>query len=286
MDDFQQDRRGFNLYIAASLLVHGLLLLLVWKMPVEKARPAAPPPLPVYIVQESPPEPSPRVAPPPSVVRPPKPPPAETKPTPKPPQETPRPLRPLPDLPVTDELTDRPPATTEKPTGPSGSGTSKAEVEKSGEDIGDESKDGMEPASRKGKQPKVALYDPGVVGRVVGPAIPYGDVPEITLDTAEFKHLSYMYKLRDQIESIWVYPAAAVRRGLTGDLYIRFVILSDGSLGDVRLIRTSGYPELDEAAIQAVREAAPFLPLPKKWEVDTLAIKGHFFYSLSGYYLR
>ncbi len=134
-----------------------------------------------------------------------------------------------------------------------------------------------------GSQPSgesIALYDPSIVNW--SSISKKQTIPEITLDTAEFKQLGYLYKLKDRIEQAWQYPLSAMRLGMTGDLYIRFVIQKDGSLREVKLLRTSGNPVLDEAALQAVKDAAPFLPLPKHWKADQFAIKGHFVYSLSG----
>ena len=130
----------------------------------------------------------------------------------------------------------------------------------------------------------VVLYDPSIVN---WPSVSKKQtLPEITLDTAEFKQLGYLYKLKDRIEHAWNYPSSAMRLGMTGDLYIRFVIQEDGSLKEVRLLRTSGNPTLDEAALQAIKEAAPFLPLPKQWKTDQFAIKGHFVYTLNGYQMK
>jgi len=130
----------------------------------------------------------------------------------------------------------------------------------------------------------VALYDPSIVqwAAISKKTRP----PAITLDTAEFKQLGYMYKLKSRIEQAWQYPVSAMRLGMTGDLYIQFVIQEDGSLKEVRLLRTSGNPILDEAALQAIKDAAPFLPLPKQWKVEQFAIKGRFVYTLNGQHIR
>jgi protein TonB len=100
----------------------------------------------------------------------------------------------------------------------------------------------------------------------------------LTFDNSEFRHRGYMRMLRARIESIWQYPKEAARMGLSGDLYMRFTIKKDGQLGEVELIRTSGFKELDEAAIKAVKKAGPFWPLPDDWDKDDLEIKGHFIY--------
>jgi TonB family protein len=106
-----------------------------------------------------------------------------------------------------------------------------------------------------------------------------------TFDVKEFRYRGYMRMLRQKIESIWEYPREMARRGISGDLYIRFLIMRDGSLGEVILIRTSGHRELDEAAIMALRKAEPFWPLPDDWEQEGLEIKGHFIYLLGSTFI-
>lgn len=108
----------------------------------------------------------------------------------------------------------------------------------------------------------------------------------ITFDAGEFKYESYMMKLKSRIEGIWRYPQDAARRGLNGDLYIRFTIKKNGRLGDVELVRTSGHRSLDNAAMQALKEGEPYWPLPDEWGKDTLTITGHFVYSMYGTYIR
>ena len=47
---------------------------------------------------------------------------------------------------------------------------------------------------------------------------------------------------------------------LEGELTMLVSILRDGSLADVKILRSSGQPRLDEAALATVRQAAPFQP--------------------------
>ena len=108
----------------------------------------------------------------------------------------------------------------------------------------------------------------------------------ITFDTKEFRHHTYMARLKDKIEGIWTYPADAAMRGIHGDLKIRFTIKKDGMLGDVELVRTSGHRSLDEAAIRALKDAEPFWPLPDEWNKDAIIIDGYFIYSIYGIYIR
>ncbi len=95
-----------------------------------------------------------------------------------------------------------------------------------------------------------------------------------------------MNKLKDKIESIWHYPRDAASRGIQGDLKIRFTIMKNGKLDDVEVIRTSGYRDLDEAAVQALKDGTPYWPLPDDWGRDSLTITGHFVYTLYGAYIR
>ena len=39
----------------------------------------------------------------------------------------------------------------------------------------------------------------------------------ITFDTSDYKYAGYMRKLKEKIESIWVYPPEAQAKGLYGD---------------------------------------------------------------------
>ena len=55
------------------------------------------------------------------------------------------------------------------------------------------------------------------------------------------------------------YPDGARRRGEQGDVVLEIRVEEDGSVGDVKVVAPSGFGELDEAAVRAVR-AARFTP--------------------------
>jgi protein TonB len=111
------------------------------------------------------------------------------------------------------------------------------------------------------------------------------ETKELTFDVPEFHHRGYMKMLKEKIERIWKYPRTAAMHKISGDLYIRFSIMKDGSVGEVKLLRTSGHKELDEAAMKAIKDAEPYWPLPDDWEQDDLTIKGHFIYIIGGLYM-
>ena len=107
----------------------------------------------------------------------------------------------------------------------------------------------------------------------------------ITFDSNEFKYYGYMQRLREKIESVWRYPPDAAARGIYGDLHVQFTIKKNGELGAVQLVRTSGYKNLDDAAIKALRDAGPYWPLDNIG-TESLTITGHFIYVNGAYYIR
>ena len=105
------------------------------------------------------------------------------------------------------------------------------------------------------------------------------DGEAISLDTKETRYASYFARIKRQIELVWDYPDEAERKGITGQLTLRFQISRDGNLMNVRLINGSGYNILDEAALQAVKSAAPYYPFPVTIDRETLPILANFIYS-------
>lgn len=65
-------------------------------------------------------------------------------------------------------------------------------------------------------------------------------------------------EIRHKILRAKRYPRLAREAGMEGVAGLLFEIGSDGSLRDVRLVSSSGYPSLDEEALATVRRAAPF----------------------------
>lgn len=136
---------------------------------------------------------------------------------------------------------------------------------------------------------RAKLFDPGVIGDSAGKegaGAKKKKNDSITFDTSDYKYVGYMRKLKEKIESIWVYPPEAKARGLYGDLKIRFTIKKDGKLGAVELERTSGYKMLDDAAMKALKDGEPYWPVPEEWGMDSYTILGHFVYTIYGYQLR
>ncbi|WP_331371917.1 energy transducer TonB family protein [Sinorhizobium chiapasense] len=73
---------------------------------------------------------------------------------------------------------------------------------------------------------------------------------------------NYKGKVRRKLSRTRRYPAEAKRQGLRGVAHVRFTVTSNGGLASVSLAKSAGSPILDEAALDAVRRAAPFPAIP------------------------
>jgi protein TonB len=144
-------------------------------------------------------------------------------------------------------------------------------------------------SDKPGYLDRAKLFDKGVIGESARKEVPGAQKrrdDSITFDTSDYRYAGYMRKLKEKIESIWVYPPEEAAQRHEGDLKIRFSILKNGKLGEVELVRTSGNPRLDNAAIKALRDGEPYWPVPAEWGMESYTILGHFVYSIYGYSLR
>ena len=93
----------------------------------------------------------------------------------------------------------------------------------------------------------------------------------ISARTQEFKYASYMNDWVSKVERIGNlnYPDEARRQSLTGSLMLQVAVNQDGTVRNIRLLRSSGYKVLDDAAIRIVQLAAPFAALPPEISKDT-----------------
>jgi TonB family protein len=130
------------------------------------------------------------------------------------------------------------------------------------------------------------LFDRDILRMIAQTEKPPAHKEGITFDTEEYRYRKYLQRLKETIESIWIYPREAAEKGIFGDLFVRFVIKKDGRLGEVKVVRTSGHSVLDSAAVKALRDAEPFWPLPEEWGGDALTITGHFIYTVYGMEIR
>jgi len=112
----------------------------------------------------------------------------------------------------------------------------------------------------------------------------------VSARTQEFKYANYMTEWVRKVERVGNlnYPDEARRAGISGKLMLDVSLNADGTVRDIKIMRSSGYPVLDEAAIRIVNLASPYLPFPpeivkevdilhitRTWEFSTNKMTGH-----------
>ncbi|MDC7807705.1 energy transducer TonB [Luteimonas sp BLCC-B24] len=97
----------------------------------------------------------------------------------------------------------------------------------------------------------------------------------VSASTQEYAYAAYLRQWVDRVERVGNlnYPDEARRRQLAGELVISVAIRRDGSVERADIIRSSGTPLLDDAALNIARLAEPYPPLPVTEEnVDVLHV--------------
>ncbi len=98
----------------------------------------------------------------------------------------------------------------------------------------------------------------------------------ISANTREYEFAAYMQAWVAKVERVGNlnYPEEIRRLKLTGDLLMTVGINVDGSVESIDIQRSSGKPQLDQAATRIVRLAGPYSPLPENINasVDVLHI--------------
>jgi protein TonB len=89
----------------------------------------------------------------------------------------------------------------------------------------------------------------------------------VTANTRESSVAVYLDAWRRKVERIGTlnYPMDVIRRGrMSGNPVLEVQLLADGSLGQAVVRRSSGFPELDQAAVAILKLAAPYDPFPPR----------------------
>jgi protein TonB len=83
---------------------------------------------------------------------------------------------------------------------------------------------------------------------------------------------SYLATARRRIEKAMRYPREARRKGYEGKMIVSFQIDRRGEVGEIRLVQSCGYPDLDEEGMATLRRASPF-PSPLLIEKEKLVLE-------------
>ncbi|MGB6065938.1 MAG: energy transducer TonB [Desulfomonilaceae bacterium] len=143
------------------------------------------------------------------------------------------------------------------------------------------------PLSRSPKRVNVDLRPtPADIRRGLSPPggspefFPEGDANEAVVDinTRDDRFFSYLIQLKRKIQAVWTYPSAAAHAGIGGSLTLEFSIARTGQLLGVNLLDSSGHTVLDESAMKAIKNAAPYYPFPPRLHAKRLRIRANFIY--------
>ncbi len=110
------------------------------------------------------------------------------------------------------------------------------------------------PGGAAGVGTGVAGVGPGAFGNGKGP----GD--------------DYLDRLRRHLSRFKRYPAEAVKRKQQGTVLVTFVLARDGTVLEAQIQRSSGFPLLDQAALDMLHNASPVPALPASFTGDRARI--------------
>lgn len=102
----------------------------------------------------------------------------------------------------------------------------------------------------------------------------------VELASLDRKYTPYLQKIKEKIETIWIYPQSALEREEEGTTVVKFSISKSGYLTANDIISSSGSQFLDEGALDVIRAAAPYDPFPREFDLAQLNIIARFQYKL------
>ena len=95
-----------------------------------------------------------------------------------------------------------------------------------------------------------------VPGLDISDGVANGRVHEVPVEFLNAKDYFEMLNLR--VYSFKKYPESARLSHIEGRVKIQFVLLADGTLKDIKIMKSSRHKQLDDAALDAVKKASPF----------------------------
>lgn len=84
---------------------------------------------------------------------------------------------------------------------------------------------------------------------------------------------AYLSIVRASVERQRHYPLLARRRRIEGTAVISFGVARSGSVGELKVLKSSGHEALDQAAVDAVRGAGRFPPIPPDLGLERVTLE-------------
>lgn len=108
-----------------------------------------------------------------------------------------------------------------------------------------------------------------------------GGEDSVSMEYVKMRYQSYFAKFARRLYQVWVYPEAAGMRGEQGTVQASFIVSRDGSISSIRILRSSGYPDLDNEVMVALKKMYG-VPLPDNYDLSTLNVNAYFRYYIGG----
>jgi protein TonB len=86
----------------------------------------------------------------------------------------------------------------------------------------------------------------------------------------------YVAAVRNRISTNWLLSTVSPSIVTAPRVYITFSILRDGTITDVEIARSSGFPEVDRSALRAVLASNPLGPLPNDYAGSKVSVEFYF----------
>ncbi|MGD9808474.1 MAG: TonB family protein [Deferribacterales bacterium] len=272
-------RNKFVWFILISVLLHLLILSLLDIQPEKKEEKK---PITVSVIPKERPEPTPA---------------PEPQPAPKPEAQPQRPPEPMRDIPLNEDLDtdldqmapvpehaapEQKQAKGEEPAPEPKSAPDKSDLQEVPNDNAPVELPEITPWEDRlaDKQLDGILNPDEIINKYAsGGGTPKGE-DHVSMQYVKVKYQSYFYKFSRRLYQVWIYPRAAAVRGEQGTVRISFQIARDGMISGINIIRSSGYPDLDREAVEALRKTAG-VPLPDSYELNFLRVDAYFQYILN-----
>ena len=98
------------------------------------------------------------------------------------------------------------------------------------------------------------------------------DGEPVPLDTPDPRYADYFEILRKKIRAKWLIPTDVWQEGRARNSMVIMTLAKDGRLAGIALRYASGAPGFDQAALTAIKLAAPFPPVPDSLSKGRLPI--------------
>ena len=88
------------------------------------------------------------------------------------------------------------------------------------------------------------------------------DGESLAQSTFRRRYNLYLSEVKRKIDPLWELPHEIAIRLESGEVLVGFTIRRDGTVKDVRVLKTSGWKSFDKVVVAAIEKASPFGPLP------------------------